>query len=72
MKILLVFPLLFLSVLASSQTRYDVSSGSEFSSAQAQAIAGDTIAWVPGTYSNTRMDIDKDGLIVTADPYGTV
>ena len=72
MKILLVFPLLFLSVLTSAQTRYDVSSGSEFSSAQAQAIAGDTIAWVPGTYSNTRMDIDKDGLIVTADPYGTV
>lgn len=72
MKLSLLFSFLFLSVLVSAQNRYDVSSQSEFNTAQNLANAGDTIAWVQGTYSDTRMDIDKDGLIVTAIPYGTV
>jgi hypothetical protein len=72
MKIPLLFSFLFLSVLVSAQNRYDVSSQSEFNTAQDLANAGDTIAWEQGTYSDTRMDIDKDGLIVTAIPYGTV
>jgi len=71
-KLLFQFSFLFHSILLGAQTRYDVSSGAEFSSAHNQATAGDTIAWLPGAYSNTRMDIDKDGLIVTAKPYGTV
>ena len=72
MKLLLLFSFLFLGVLVSAQTRYDVSSRTEFNAAQGQAIAGDTIVWEQGTYSDTRMDIDKDGIIVTAKPYGTV
>ncbi|WP_020534343.1 chondroitinase-B domain-containing protein [Lewinella cohaerens] len=72
MKLPLLFSFLFVSVLVSAQNRYDVSSQSEFNTAQDLANAGDTIAWVQGTYSDTRMDIDKDGLIVTAIPYGTV
>ena len=72
MKILLLFSSLFLSVLVIAQTRYDVSSQSAFNTAQDLANAGDTIVWEQGTYSDIRMDIDKDGLIVTAEPYGTV
>lgn len=72
MKLLLFFSLLFLSFLVSGQNRYDVSSGVEFYSAQEQASAGDTIVWAQGTYSNIRMDINKDGIIVAAKPRGTV
>lgn len=72
MKAYLIFSFLFLSILLCAQTRYDVASGEEFSRAQQQAVTGDTIAWVSGTYTNTRMDIDKDGLIVTAKQNGTV
>ena len=71
MKRLLLFSFLLFNVLVSAQTRYDVASGTEFFEAQALAIAGDTIAWRSGTYSDTRMDINKDGLIVTARPHGT-
>ena len=72
MKFLLLFSSLFLSVLISAQTRYDVSSQVAFNTAQEQAVTGDTIAWEQGTYSDINMTIDKDGLIVTAIPYGTV
>jgi len=72
MKGLLLSLFFFLSLLLTAQTRYDVASGEEFSTAQEQATAGDTIAWLPGTYTNTRMDINKDGLIVTAKQNGTV
>ncbi|MDA8693422.1 hypothetical protein N9L92_05105, partial [Saprospiraceae bacterium] len=65
------FSFLFLGLVVSAQTRFDVSSGTEFNTAQNQAIAGDTIVWAQGTYTDTRMDIDKDGIIVTAEPYGT-
>ena len=72
MKLLLLFSSLFLSVLASAQTRYDVSSQDEFNSAQDQANAGDTIVWEQGSYSDINMNINKDGIIVTAIPHGTV
>ena len=72
MKLPLLFSLLFLNMLVIAQTRYEVSSQSEFNAAQDQANAGDSIVWTQGTYSNIRMDIDKDGLVVTAEPYGTV
>jgi len=60
------------SVLLVAQGRYDVSSSTEFSIAQGQASAGDTIVWLAGTYAGVRMDIEKDGLVITADTYGTV
>ena len=63
---------LIVGVLVSAQTRYDVSSSSEFSAAQTEASFGDTIVWASGTYYDTRMDINKDGLIVTAESSGTV
>jgi len=72
MKNPILFSFLFLSVLVSAQTRYDVSSAEEFSEAQEQASTGDSIVWASGIYLNTRMDIDKDGLIVTTESYGTV
>jgi hypothetical protein len=72
MKRLFQWSFLLLSVLANAQTRYDVSSGEAFNAAQAQASAGDSIVWESGTYYDTRMDVYKDGLIVTAAPYGTV
>ena len=72
MKLPLLFSFLFLSVLVSAQTRYDVSSLVEFNTAQDQATTGDTIVWEPGTYSDIGMSINKDGLIVTALPYGSV
>lgn len=55
-----------------AQTRYNVSSVEEFDIAHDQASAGDSIVWEPGTYYDTKMDISKEGLIVTAQPYGTV
>ena len=72
MKLPLLFSFLFLSVFVNAQTRFDVSSLSEFNTAQDQASAGDTIVWEPGTYFDVGMSINKDGLIVTALPYGTV
>ena len=72
MKYLPLLFLLFLSILGHTQTRYDVASVAEFNSAQDQASAGDTIVWAPGTYADVGMSINKDGLIVTALPHGTV
>lgn len=72
MKFPLLFSFLFLSVLVNAQTRYDVSSGTEFFTAQNQANAGDTIVWASGAYYNINMSLNKDGLIVTAEPYGSV
>ncbi|MEM7373396.1 MAG: chondroitinase-B domain-containing protein [Bacteroidota bacterium] len=72
MKFPLLFSFLFLTVLVGAQSRYEVSSGGEFHTAQEQASAGDTIVWQSGVYADTRMDINKDGIIVTAEPYGTV
>ncbi len=72
MKFFASFILLFFSVLITAQTRYDVSSGAAFFDAHQQASAGDTIQWEEGTYRDVRMDIDKDGLIVTAASNGGV
>ena len=72
MKFPLLFSFLFLTVIINAQNRFEVSSSTEFSTAQQQASAGDTIVWQQGTYSDTRMDIDKDGIIVTAEQPGTV
>jgi hypothetical protein len=72
MKHLLYISFLFLSVFVSGQTRYDVSSIAGFNSAQDQASEGDSIVWEAGTYYDTSMEIYKDGLIVTAEPYGSV
>jgi len=72
MKYLFLF--FFLSVIAqaNAQTRYDVASTTEFYAAHDQATPGDSIVWAPGNYSNIRLDIDTDGLIITAEQYGTV
>ncbi len=73
MKQFLIFSLvLFCSYSLDAQTRYDVSSGAEFIEAQNLATTGDSIVWKEGTYLDTRMDLDKDGIIVTAEQYGTV
>jgi len=72
MKLFHLFSFVLLTVLLNAQARYDVSSASEFNSAQSLASAGDSIVWQSGTYLDTRMDINKDGLIVTAQAYGTV
>ena len=71
MKLLLPFPFLLFSFLVSAQTRFDVSSGVEFNAAQELASVGDSIVWEQGTYTDTRMDMNTDGIIVTAEPYGT-
>ena len=72
MKTSLLFSFLCFSLFLNAQVRYEVSSGTEFHTAQEQAVAGDSIVWISGTYRSTRMDINKDGLIITAQPYGTV
>lgn len=56
----------------SAQTRHEVSSGLEFNVAQNQANEGDTIVWLAGTYLDTRIEIDKSGLVVVAEANGTV
>ncbi len=72
MKWLLFITLLAFTALASAQNRYEVSSGVEFNTAQNQASAGDTIVWQSGTYFDTRVEIDKSGLVVIAESNGTV
>ncbi len=63
---------LILGQLLLAQTRYDVSSETEFESAHNQASSGDSIVWESGSYSDVFMDITKDGLIVTSGVYGSV
>ncbi len=72
MKLLSLLLPLFFSIPLCGQARFDVSSKGEFDAAQEAASYGDSIVWAPGTYMDTRMDIDKDGLIITALPHGTV
>ncbi|MDW3192776.1 MAG: chondroitinase-B domain-containing protein [Cytophagales bacterium] len=72
MKYLFQLSLLLLTTILCAQTRFNVSSVEEFDAAHDQASAGDSIVWEAGTYSDIRMDISKEGLIVTAAPYGTV
>ena len=49
-----------------------VSSQSEFDTAVQDANAGDSIVWTSGTYHDIFLDIDKDGIIVTAEENGGV
>lgn len=72
MKLPILFSFLLCSMLVTAQTRYEVSSGAEFFAAQEQASPGDTIVWKSGVYSDIHINIKQDGLIVTAEPYGTV
>ena len=73
MKHLLICAILFSFTFAGfTQTRFDVSSESEFESALSDATSGDSIVWESGTYSSVFMDITKNGLIVTAAVSGEV
>lgn len=72
MKWLLFIPLLLFAASASAQTRYEVASGVEFNAVQNEASEGDTIVWQAGTYLDTRIEIDKSGLVVIAESSGTV
>lgn len=72
MKYVILSFLVLVGAQVGAQKRFDVSSSSEFSQAQAEAIYGDSIVWLSGTYTDIRMDIDTDGITVTAEPYGTV
>ncbi len=72
MKYCYLLLLIFFAQLVSAQARYDVASRTEFDQAHDQASHGDTIAWQSGIYSDVRMEIDKDGLVIIADTLGTV
>ncbi|MCI4671765.1 MAG: T9SS type A sorting domain-containing protein [Bacteroidia bacterium] len=72
MRLTWLFSLLSLHALVFAQSRYEVSSGIEFNTAQQQASAGDTIVWKSGIYYDVRMDVNTDGVTVTAETYGTV
>ncbi|MEQ8880190.1 MAG: chondroitinase-B domain-containing protein [Cyclobacteriaceae bacterium] len=71
MKIILSISFLVLTQLLPAQTRYDVSSQTEFNTAHSAAITGDSIVWASGVYEDVFMDIPKNGLIVTAAVPGT-
>lgn len=61
-----------IALICHAQTRFEVSSESDFHEAQNQANEGDSIVWSPGLYKNVFMEIDVDGLIVTTDASGSV
>lgn len=64
--------LIAIALIGHAQTRFEVSSESEFQEAQNQANAGDSIVWNTGLHKNVFMEIDEEGLIVTADVPGSV
>ncbi len=72
MRFILSFCFFLCTLFVNAQSSYLVTSATEFNAAQDQASFGDTIVWASGTYLNIRMDINKDGLIITADTLGTV
>lgn len=53
-------------------TKFLVSSQSEFDDALQNATSGDSVVWESGTYQDIFMDIDQDGVIVTAEVSGNV
>ncbi|MEM7551754.1 MAG: chondroitinase-B domain-containing protein [Bacteroidota bacterium] len=55
-----------------AQTIFNVSSQSQFDSALDQANEGDSIVWDSGTYPDIFMDIDEDGVVITAEVNGGV
>lgn len=56
----------------SQSTKYSVETQVEFDNALQSASAGDSIVWESGSYQDIFMDIDKDGVIVTAEVSGGV
>ncbi len=60
------------SISAHAQSSFFVSTQTEFNTALNQASSGDSIIWESGTYDNIFMDIEKDGITVTAEVAGTV
>ncbi len=55
-----------------AQTRFDVSSESEFYDVRDQANAGDSIVWEAGLYKDVFLVINRPGIIVIADSPGSV
>ena len=64
--------MLIFSISVYGQTRYDISSESEFYDVRDKAKAGDSIVWAAGLYKDVFMVIDVDSLTVTADGPGSV
>lgn len=60
------------ALLGQAQTRFDVSSQSEFYDIREQANAGDSIVWASGMYKDVFMVINRLGIIVMAESPGTV
>ena len=76
MKLLPVVTAIVLYCLISSTPVYSevwhVGSQQEFNNAHDNASTNDSIIWTSGTYSNIRMDIDKDDLSIMAEELGSV
>ncbi|MEQ9050591.1 MAG: chondroitinase-B domain-containing protein [Marinoscillum sp.] len=72
MRIAALLVILLVAEVTLAQTRYDVSSLSEFKSALDDAVDGDSIVWKSGRYEDVFMDIKVAGLVVTAESYGSV
>ncbi|UXP31561.1 right-handed parallel beta-helix repeat-containing protein [Reichenbachiella agarivorans] len=71
LAIMLVSILTAWPTFAQSNKRF-VTSQAEFDAALNASVAGDSIVWKSGIYSHVSMDIDKDGVIVTAEVSGEV
>lgn len=72
MKVIFFFLFLLFAEIVSAQTSYDVSSSSGFESALSNANSGDSIVWKAGLYKGIFMNIEKNGLIITAENAGEV
>ncbi|MEP2026583.1 chondroitinase-B domain-containing protein, partial [Reichenbachiella sp.] len=59
-------------VAYAQSTNFSVSTQAGFDDAMQNASAGDSIIWESGSYQDIFMDIDKDGVIVTAEKSGGV
>lgn len=72
MRIAAFLVMLLVAEVTLAQTRYNVSSLSEFKSALSEAVNGDSVVWRSGRYEDVFMDINVEGLVVTAESYGAV
>ncbi len=68
---LIIFCSLLFSIDGRSEVLF-VSSQQEFNTAHNNSSANDSIVWRTGTYTNIRMDIDKDNLTIMAEELGSV
>lgn len=68
---LVVLNLISLAVMAKTSV-YTIKSLAEYQSAEAKAIAGDTILWAAGTFHDVVWAIGKDGIHVKAERPGAV